>query len=92
MSQLLQVILDKEECSKILAQHVISQLPPGTKAIAEVIFWGRHSDERSRPSVDIKKMLQQKHLGVEKKCDEDLRLLEVGAVVTLHPPAEEEPA
>lgn len=87
MSQLIQVLLDKEECSKVLAQHVASQLPPGTRFIADVVFWGSHPNSQRRPSVDIKRLLQEKHLGTTQKKDDDLRLLEVGAIVTLHPPA-----
>lgn len=89
MSQLIQVLLDKEECSKILAQHVASQLPPGTKFIADVVFWGAHPDTQTRPSMDIKQMLREKHLGGSQKKDADLRLLQVGAIVTLHPPEPE---
>lgn len=86
MSQILQVLLDKEECSKVLAQHVASQLPPGTKFIADVVFWGSHPESTRRPSMDIQQMLKEKHLGAREKKDPDLRLLQVGAIVTLHPP------
>jgi hypothetical protein len=87
MSQLIQVLLDKEECSKVLAQHVAAQLPPGTKFIADVVFWGAPPDSHKRPAADFKQMLRAKYLGANEKKDEDLRLLQVGAIVTLHPPA-----
>ena len=86
MSQLIQILLDKAECSTILAQHVAAQLPPGTKFIADVVFWGSHPNSQKRPSTDIKRMLQEKYMGTADKKDDDLRLLEVGAIVTLYPP------
>lgn len=89
MSQLIQVLLDREECCTVLARHVASQLPPGTKFTADVVFWGAHPEARARPTTTVKSILQEKYLGDKQKQDDDLRLVQVGAIVTLHPPAVE---
>lgn len=74
-----QVVLSRAEVCTILGNAVAGNFSEGTKVNASVVMWGKHQKRRSMGArTDIASRYLHKTTD-----DDDLRLVDLGAVVTL---------